>query len=410
MRSKVAYFINRYPVASHTFIRREIQAVERQGVEVLRIALRGWDDQDLGPEDKAEQGLTRYVLRAGVLPLLGAMLATLCGRPRQFLSALALAVRMSRRSERSLPFHLAYLAEACVLARWAREQGASHVHAHFGTNSAEIAMLSAELGGPPYSFTAHGSETVDCAEYQGFEEKIGRARFVVSVCQYGRSQLFRRVRHGDWHKIRIVHCGIEPAFHADAPVGDPLADRIVCVGRLCNQKGQQLLLDALRRLAAKGLKPELVLAGDGEMRAVIERLIDAHGMREQVRITGWIGSGQVRDEILAARVLVLPSFSEGLPVVLMEAMALRRPVISTFVGGIPELVQPGVNGWLVHAGSVESLAGALEEALRCEPARLAAMGEAARTRVLEQHDIDTEATKLARLFVDGVEVSGGSVS
>jgi glycosyltransferase involved in cell wall biosynthesis len=116
------------------------------------------------------------------------------------------------------------------------------------------------------------------------------------------------------------------------------------VGRLCEQKGQFLLLEAVARLASEGVPVELVLAGDGELRGDLERLIEAQGMAGFVNITGWVDSKRVRDEILSARVLVLPSFAEGLPVVIMEAMALGRPVVSTYVAGIPELVIPGETG------------------------------------------------------------------
>jgi glycosyltransferase involved in cell wall biosynthesis len=170
------------------------------------------------------------------------------------------------------------------------------------------------------------------------------------------------------------------------------------VGRLCEQKGQALLVEAVRLLASRGVEFELVLAGDGEMRAELERLIAAFSLQERVRITGWISSARVREEMLAARVLVLPSFAEGLPVVLMEAMALGRPVVTTYVAGIPELVLAGECGWLIPAGDVQALAAAIEDVLARAPDALQAMGDAGRRRVLARHDADVEAAKLAALF------------
>jgi glycosyltransferase involved in cell wall biosynthesis len=170
------------------------------------------------------------------------------------------------------------------------------------------------------------------------------------------------------------------------------------VGRLCEQKGQLLLIEAAQALASRGVAFELVLAGDGELRGPIEALIARHGLQAQVRITGWISSAQVRDEILAARALVLPSFAEGLPVVIMEAMALRRPVLTTYVAGIPELVREGENGWLFPAGSVEALAEAMLDCLQQPAEVLQRMGEAAYQRVLKRHDIDTEAARLLSHF------------
>jgi glycosyltransferase involved in cell wall biosynthesis len=408
MKPRIAYFVNQYPKVSHTFIRREILALERQGFAIERFALRGWDAAIADAEDLLEQRRTRYVLRDGLLPLLLALVLTLCDAPLRFFRALALAVRMGRGGERSLPYHLAYLAEACRMLPWLKACGASHVHAHFGTNSAEVAMLAHALGGPPYSFTVHGPEEFDKAQALGIAEKVKRSAFVVAISSFGRSQLYRWLEHAEWPKVKLVRCGLERAFHEDAAASPSSASRLVCVGRLCEQKGQLLLVEAAARLAARGVRFELVLVGDGELRGALEALIARHGLGASVRITGWLGSGEVRQELLAARGLVLPSFAEGLPVALMEAMALRRPVLTSAVAGIPELVSAGENGWLIPAGDVEALATALEDFLSRAPEELSAMGEAARRRVLQRHCVDREAAKLGALF-EGVLQSEASV-
>src|SRR5262249_19052952 len=206
------------------------------------------------------------------------------------------------------------------------------------------------------------------------------------------------VEHEQWPKVRVVHCGLEPTVYTESLSDAPTAKRLVCVGRLCEQKGQLLLVQAAQRLAAQGTDFELVFVGDGELRTEIEALVMRCNLKPKVRITGWISSGQVRAEILAAQALVLPSFAEGLPVVIMEAMALKRPVISTFVAGIPELVQPGEHGWLVPAGDVEALAQAMQTCLDAPADTLLRMGEAAHKRVLAHHTIDTAAAKLTKLF------------
>lgn len=398
---RIAYFINQYPKVSHSFIRREILALERQGIEVQRIALRGWDGELQDNDDIAERSKTRYVLEDGVKGLLKPLLEVLRAQPRLFFSALWLALGMGRRADRSWPYHLIYLAEACRVVQWLQAFGAEHVHAHFGTNSTEVVMLANALGGPHYSFTVHGPEEFDKPQFLHIDEKVRRAAFVAAVSSYGRSQLYRWVAHAHWDKVKVVHCGLEAAFHAGPPVPVPAVPRLVCVGRLCEQKGQLLLLEAAQKLAAQGTTFELVLAGDGEMRAELETLIARHELQGQVRITGWISSGQVREELLAARALVLPSFAEGLPVVIMEAMALRRPVLTTYVAGIPELVRPGENGWLFPAGAVQELAAAMADCLGQPDEVLQRMGDAAHQRVLERHDIDTEAAKLASYFRAG---------
>ncbi|MGN8261797.1 glycosyltransferase [Pseudomonas sp. SMSB3] len=395
---RIAYFVNQYPKVSHSFIRREILALERQGLEVQRIALRGWDAELHDPEDLAERGKTRYVLQAGIKGLLAPTLQALRAQPGRFFKALKLALRLGRRADRSWPYHLVYLAEACQVLQWLQASAAEHVHAHFGTNSAEVVMLAQALGGPGYSFTVHGPEEFDKAQALHLGHKASQAAFVVAVSSYGRSQLFRWVDPAHWPKVKVVHCGLERNFHEGQGSLVAHAPRLVCVGRLCEQKGQLLLIEAAHALASTGVDFELVLAGDGEMRGPVEALIARYGLQRQVRITGWIGSAQVRDEILAARALVLPSFAEGLPVVIMEAMALRRPVLSTYVAGIPELLRHGENGWLFPAGCVTALTQAMRECLQQPVTVLQAMGEAAHARVLQRHDIDHEAAKLISLF------------
>lgn len=399
----VAYFINQYPKVSHSFIRREILALERLGIKISRYALRGWDGHLVDEEDINERKLTRYVLGHGPLRLFLAVARVLLGSPLRFLISLKLALRVGMDAERPLPYHLVYLFEACQLLHWVRQRRVSHIHGHFGSNSAEVLMLLHSLGGPNYSFTVHGPEEFDAPRSHHLAEKIYHAAFVVAISSYGRSQLYRWVSHDHWRKIKIVHCGIEPLFYEGGAKCLPDNRRLVCVGRLCAQKGQLLLVEAAHRLAARGVEFELVLAGDGEMRAELEGLIQCYGLNSRVSITGWIDSGRVRKELLAARGLVLPSFAEGLPVVLMEAMALRRPVLTTYVAGIPELVIDGENGWLVPAGDLDALTMAMERFLTLPEERIASMGEAGYRRVQARHDIDTEVSRLAGYFREYVD-------
>jgi glycosyltransferase involved in cell wall biosynthesis len=401
-RPRVAYLVNQYPKVSHSFVRREIRALERLGCEVQRIALRGWEGELADREDLDERAQTRYVLREGPAALLPALAAAALASPRRFAGALALAVRVSRRADRPLPHHLAYLTEACRVLPWLRVFGATHVHAHFGTNAAEVAMLANALGGPPYSFTVHGPEEFDKPLALGLAEKGRRAAFVAAVSSYGRAQLCRWIDPEHWDRIKLVHCGLEREYFAAPAVPAPDAPHFVCVGRICEQKGQLLLVEAVARLAARGKAVELVLAGDGEMRPQVEALIAKHRLERRVAITGWISAEAVRKQILGARAMVLPSLAEGLPVVLMEAMALRRPVISTYVAGIPELVNEGC-GWLVPAGDVDALCAALEDAMSSSLDVLEAMGRTGFQRARMRHSVESEAARLARLFEAGVD-------
>jgi len=398
MSSRIAYLINQYPKVSHTFIRREILELEKQGVEVFRIAVRGWNGDAVDEEDLAERAKTHYLLQGGFLPVFAAMLTVLLSTPSKLLHAAVLTSRRGRRSDKRFIYHLVYLAEACLLVRWLKQENCTHVHAHFGTNPAELAILARALGGPPYSFTAHGPEEFDRREALGIDEKVQHSAFVVAVSSFGRSQLYRGLKHEYWPKVQVVHCGLERRFYEGPRRAAQETSRLVCVGRLCEQKGQLLLVEACRLLAQRDIDFELVLAGDGEMRGDIEALIARYGLDGKIRITGWINADQVKHEILESRALVLPSFAEGLPVVIMEAMALRRPVLTTSIAGIPELVRHGEDGFLFAAGSVEELARAMEHCLGLPTAVLEKMGDSAHARVIERHSIETEVSKLAKLF------------
>ena len=352
----------------------------------------------MDPADLTEAGRTTALVAAGVVKLLAVTVAVAVRQPLHFFRALRVAIRFGRRSERGVLKHLIYLTEACLLLRLTRRRGVGHLHAHFGTNATTIALLARTLGGPPYSFTVHGPDEFDHPQADSLGDKVAAAAFAVAVSSYGRSQLYRWADRRDWDKIHVVHCGLDTEFLGADAVPVPAAARLVCVGRLAEQKGQLLLLRALAQLADEGVAFEAVLAGDGPLRPAIEAEIGRLNLAGRVTITGWLSGSDVRREIESARGLVLPSFAEGLPVVLMEALALGRPVVSTFVAGIPELVQNGVHGWLAPAGDVDALADAIRALLAASPDRLAAMGKAGAARVAERHDAGHEAAKLAELF------------
>lgn len=402
----VAYIVSQYPKISHSFIRREILSLEKQGWKITRIAMRGWDDTLVDPADLQELGRTLFVLKGGWLPLFAAMLRQLFGAPRRFASALSLALRMMRHSDRPAIWHLIYLAEACWIAPVLKQNGVQHIHAHFGTNPAEVAMLAGILSGLPYSFTIHGPEEFDKTRSIHLAEKIRRSAFTVTVSSFGSSQCFRILDAEDWHKVRVVHCGIDEAFAEIGEVTPSDSTQLVCVGRLCEQKGQIFLVEAVAGLVKEGFRFKLVMVGDGEHRPIIEGLIEAHDLSGTVELRGWATSAQVKDEILKSRAMILPSFAEGLPIVLIEAMALGRPVISTYVAGIPELVVNGECGWLFPAASKADMRDAIRTCLEASPQTLTAMGRAARARALDRHDQDREAARLAALFETAIVGQG----
>lgn len=402
---KVAYVVNQYPKVSHSFIRREILALENHGVQVSRYAIRGWAENVVDPVDIAERNLTSYLLRDGLLPLALALLYQLFSAPGRLLEALGQALAMVRKTDRSVALHLITLAEACLLARLMRGRGITHMHAHFGTNSTELAMLASTLSGVPYSFTVHGPDEFDKPEFIKLGKKVRNAKFVIAISDFCASQIYRWCTYEDWNKVAIVRCGLDASFAVNhyAPPAHPR--RLVCVGRLAAQKGHMLLMKALAKVIADIPDIELVLIGDGEMRAEIEAQIRNEGLEHAVQITGWKDTDGVRDALIAGRGLVLGSFAEGLPIVIMEAMSLGRAVIAADIAAIPELVQTDKTGWLYAPGSVESLAEAIRACVTAQEAAHMDMGVRAQRAIKERHDQAREAGLLAGLFAGQLEPS-----
>ncbi len=398
MSTNIAYLVNQYPKVSHSFIRREIQGLEAQGLNIQRFSIRSCESELVDDQDKVELEKTRVILKIGFLRLFLSIFFPIFTSPKRFAQAFRLLLQLNHQSDRSLLHHCTYLAEASVLLKWCQESNISHMHAHFGTNSTTVAMLCHFLGGPTYSFTVHGPEEFDKVYLLGLDKKIENAAFVVAISSFGRSQLYRWCRHNQWHKIHVVHCGVDDQFLSHPPMPFPQHPHLVCVGRLCEQKGQFLLVEACHQLALQGQDFKLTLVGDGEQRFAIEDLIEKYGLSNRIEITGWASADQVKYYIQSSRVMVLPSFAEGLPVVIMEALALHRPVISTYVAGIPELVTPDECGWLIPPGSVSILTTALKNALDTPTERLEQMGQAGASAVATHHCAATEASKLSDLF------------
>lgn len=395
---KVAYLSNQYPLTTHTFIRREIAGLESAGIEVLRLSIRPTLEPLPDPEDRREREITHALLEHGAAGLLGHVAAVLATSPRRFLSALWLAYHLGLGSHRGLLRHFGYLAEACALWRIVRRAGISHVHAHFGTNAAMVAMLAATFGGLSFSFTVHGPGEFDRPEGLSLGEKVARARFVAAISEFAKSQASRWSHPEHWSKIHVIRCGVDEHFLDEPLTEPPQAKRLVCVGRLVGAKGHAILIEACARLLAEGQRFEVRLIGDGELRGLCEEMVRERGLGGTISFLGWRSGEDVRHELVDSRGLVLPSFAEGLPVVIMEALALGRPAISTRIAGIPELVATGETGWLVTPGSVDALVAAMREALELAPSRLLALGRAGRERVSAAHDARREAEKLAKLF------------
>ncbi len=289
--------------------------------------------------------------------------------------------------------HFFYFLEACWLYHFCERHAIDHVHAHFGTNPAEVAMYARILGGATYSFTLHGPEEFDAPQQFSLGLKIHHAKRVVAITSFCRSQLYRWSKVEDWPKVTEVHCSIDDKMLRPA-YGAPVHPKaLINIGRLCGQKGQMLLLSTFKRVVDAVPSAKLHLVGDGELRPMLEAFCDQHQLQNAVIFEGWCSGDRIKDLLDQCAGLVLPSFAEGLPVALMEAFARRRTVITTYIAGIPELVHSD-NGWLVPAGDEDTLYDAIMALLNASPEQLERKGNNGFAAVVERHKDSVEAQKL----------------
>ena len=404
---KLAYLVNRYPAASHSFIRREIAAIEEAGGSVQKFSVRAADIRALlDPRDQVEFAATQVILGNTPLKLILTLIATVLISPRKCLAATFTAFRNCSFRPTDVLKRIAYLAEAAWLAKELKANNVMHLHAHFGTNSTMVARLSSKLGGPAYSFTVHGPDEFDRPEDLDLRGKISDSAFCVAISNFCTGQLMRWSDVADWPKIRIIRCGVDDNFiseRAEHPF--PAAPQFCSVARLSGQKGIPLLIEAAARLKRDGHVFKVSILGGGELQSQIEASIIEQELTEYVELVGWASSDEVVRQLLCSRAMVLPSFAEGLPVVIMEALALERPVIVTAIAGTPELVDEQC-GWLIPSGSVDALVNALKAAIDELPQELSKKGKIGRERVVALHDSRLNGTQLFNLIKlhHGIEV------
>lgn len=390
--SKIAYLTGEYPRATDTFIQREVAALRAHGHEVMTCSIRETGVEHLvGDEQRQEAARTFYVLHhaKSLGRLCRSHLRWLAHRPSDYFKALKLAVETAPGGVKALMYQLFYFAEAGVLADEMRRQGVGHLHNHIAKSSCSVAMLASEISGIPYSFTLHGPDIFFAPEHWRLDKKIQKARFVACISHFCRSQAMAFSPMEDWRKLHIVHCGIEPERYAGETVG---GKKLLFVGRLASVKGMPVLLDAMKRLPKD---VTLTVIGDGPDRAALEE--QAAPFRERVKFLGYQSQTEVAEALKSHDVFVLPSFAEGVPVVLMEAMAAARPVITTRIAGVPELVEDGVAGVLVAPGDVDALGDAIKTVTEDIDMQMK-MGAAGRAKVSADYRAFDEAKWLSDLI------------
>lgn len=401
--SRIAYLTSEYPAVSHTFILREVEALRDLGRDVITCSIRQTAaHHHRGPSEKAAAQNTFYVLRSAKSPkTLAAALWYGVRRPKQLGRAVSSAWGSRAPGLKSLLYQGIYLIEAMVLAHHLTKQNVTRLHNHFGNASATVAMLAGQLADIPFSYTVHGPTEFYSPKTLALHQKTAAADFVACISHFCRSQAMNFSHPDHWSKLRIIHCGILPDQYDTSKIPHE-GLRLLFVGRLSHVKGVRVLIDALKEIRKTNPEVTLTLIGDGDDRPDLEK--SAQHLGEAVTFLGYKSQSEVAEALREADALVLPSFAEGLPVVLMEALASSTPVICTQLAGVGELVEDGVSGFLVPPGDSLTLADRIRTIAE-DPELRTAMGRAGRKKVTEEFDVRQEAARMASVF-DGCAIDG----
>jgi glycosyltransferase involved in cell wall biosynthesis len=400
----VAYVVGRYPAVSHAFVQREVLALRDAGARVETVSIhRARPEDTLSAADRAEAEGTYALLPARLGALLAAHLSA-AASPAAYLSTLAHALRSGPAGIRGRIWQLFYFVEAIMLWRHCRRRGVRHLHAHHLNQASDAAMLAVRYanaaGAAPrwtWSFTMHGpNELYDVSRFR-LAEKAASAATVVCISDFARSQVMGFAPEEVWPRLRVVHCGLDPTEFDGEAAADGDVFRVLCVGRLVPFKGQSLLIEAIASLRRSGSDARLTLIGDGPSRVDLERRAHELGLDDAVTVAGAVGQDEIRSHYAAASAFCLPSFAEGVPVVLMEAMAMRLPVVTTRVMGISELVDDGDSGLLIRPGRIDELTAALGRLAR-DPELRGRLGDRGREKVVAEFDVRDSGAQLAQLF------------
>jgi colanic acid/amylovoran biosynthesis glycosyltransferase len=416
---RIAYLIGHYPAVTHTFIQREIEQIRRQGFEIETYSVwRATEDQLLTGVDRDEHGRTYHLLPPRAADYLTSHARAALRAPRRYVKTLSRAMRLSAHGSRGRLLGLSWFLEAVVVQHRCDRQRIRHVHVHLDGTAPAVGLLVAYLGnggadtGPwSFSMTVHGSKEFFDVARQGLARKVRAARFVVCVSDFTRSQLMALVDDAHWSKLHVVHCGIDPEQFAPPQTARPAADpaRILTVGRLDNMKGVAILIEAMAELRRRGAQVELTVVGEGPQREHLQRLAKRRDVGQHITWTGPVGQDGIRAHYHEADIFCLPSFAEGIPVVLMEAMSTGLPVVANQITGIPELVVNEVSGLLVRPGRTDLLVDALGR-LAQDAALRSRMGEAGRETVRREFESQAVGVQLAGLFTAEVRSRGSQRS
>lgn len=394
----IAYLCSQYPAISHTFIYREIESLRKAGMIVHTASVRQPENLAImTPAEQEEAKKTLMVLSMPLPSMLVAHLHCLKKNPAGYLRMASAALKLLTNGPKSPLKAVAYFAEAGILLQWLHRLNITHVHEHFANPTAIVAILMKTYGGVSYSISVHGPDIFYTVDSAMLGEKIRQAAFVRCISHYCLSQIMRISAPAAWHKLHIVRCGVNPDLYTPRIEPGNTIPNILCVGRLVAAKGQYILLEACALLKKEGLQFQLTIVGDGPDRQILEKAATSGNLDGSVTFTGALGQDIVRTVYDRADLFVLASFAEGVPVVLMEAMAKEIPVISTRITGIPELIEHEKDGLLATPGDEADLASQIRKLL-VNPKQRHELGTAGRKKVIALYNQHTNNQGMVSLF------------
>ena len=401
----LAYLIGCYPAITHTFILREILQLREIGFDIRTVSISSPEKSADGPTEteKVESLRTFYVKARGLQNILADHARALISRPLRYIFGLWFALRLNGLDLGHLPHYVAYFVEAVVVGEWMRRGELCHLHVHFANASSTVALIVSKMYPVRYSITVHGPDEFYGEAFYRLREKIKGASFICCISQFCRSQLMKVTPVEDWPKLEVCLLGVDPTLFRPRPGPVEGEFHIACVGQLVARKGQAILLQAAAKLLRGGRRLHLEFIGDGVDRRALQELVARESIIPNVTFHGSVNQDRLRGLLGSTSVFVLPSFAEGVPVSLMEAMAMEIPCISTVIAGIPELISCNIDGILVPASDVDSLAEALEMLMDNPEYRLR-LGRAGRLRVIERYNLQANTSRLAEVFQRRLEL------
>lgn len=397
VRRRVAYLTSQYPATSHTFILREVEALRATGVDVQTFTVRPASADELtDPAIAAEAATTFVILAQSLAGVIAAHIRLLTGTPARYLRGFAQALRHRPPGIRGLLLAMAHFVEASVLAVELRRRRVDHLHNHFANSAATVGFLAAGMIGMPWSFMIHGISETDYPAGVTLPDKIRAAGFVACASWFGRAQAMRVVEPEHWPKIVVVRCGLR-LDRLPAPATTRSGRQILCVGRLSPEKGQAGLLDVFAAIRNKVVNVRLELIGTGPEEDALHRQAASLGVEGAVTFAGRRSEADTLEAIAATDILVVTSFMEGLPIVLMEAMALGTAVVAPRLAGIPELVDDGRTGLLFTPSNWNELELQIIRLMSDDGLR-ERLAKEARQAIVDGFDVAQSARSLASLF------------